>query len=96
MSSWSEAAWVISELQKNFDFSSDITYYTQNLNTLNTRVINLNNQVDNLEDILAETQDDLINRASSFIAKKTNGGQPDSTNLPNLTYSKGTIWFVQK
>jgi len=45
MSSWSEAVWVVKKLQKNFDFSSEITYYTQNLNTLNGRVNALNSTV---------------------------------------------------
>ena len=95
MSSWSEAVWVVTQLQKNFDFSSEITYYTQNLNTLNTRIINLNTQVNNLEADLEETQTDLINRVSSFIATKVNN-QPNPEQTSGMTYSKGTIWFVQK
>ena len=92
MSNWSEAVWVVTQLQKNFDFSSEITIYTNKLDNTNHQILNLNDKVINLENNLEETQADLINRASSFIATKVND-QPD---ISGMTYSKGTIWFVEK
>ena len=93
MSSWPQAVWIVKKLQKNFDFSEQITYYTQNLNTLNDRIINLNSNLVGLEDSLSDSQEDLSLRASAFIAKKKNDGTP---NKQNIIYSKGTIWFIEK
>ena len=98
MSNWSEAVWVVTQLQKNFDFSSEITIYTNKLDSTNHQILNLNDKVISLENNLEETQIDLINRVSSFIATKTSSGQPDldEETESEITYSKGTIWFVQK
>lgn len=93
MSSWPQAVWIVKKLQKNFDFGNQITYYTQNLNTLNDRIINLNSNLTGLENNLEDTQESLSLRASAFVAKKVNGN-PDVSQ--GVTYSKGTIWFVAK
>jgi len=45
MSSWPEAVWIVKKIQKNFDFSSELNYYTMQLNELNTRVNNLIDRV---------------------------------------------------
>lgn len=90
MSSWPQAVWIVKKLQKNFDFGEQITYYTQNLNTLNDRIINLNS---NLTDLENNIQKDLSLRASAFVASKVNDN-PDISQ--DITYSKGTIWFVTK
>ena len=100
MSSWSEAVWVVKKLQKNFDFSSEITYYTQNLNTLNGRVNALNSTViadaavlEGLDTQIDDMQDTLNTRCTTISAKSVNG-------LPqgydSSQYSKGTIWLIQK
>ena len=100
MSSWSEAVWVVKKLQKNFDFSSEITYYTQNLNTLNGRINALNSTViadaaviEGLNTQIDDMQATLDNRCTTISAKNVNG-------LPqgydSSQYSKGTIWLVQK
>lgn len=100
MSSWSEAVWVVKKLQKNFDFSSEITYYTQNLNTLNGRVNALNSTViadaaviEGLNTQIDDMQITLNNRCTTISAKSVNG-------LPqgydSSQYSKGTIWLIEK
>lgn len=93
MSSWPQAVWIVKKLQKNFDFGEQITYYTQNLNTLNDRIISLNSNLTGLEGNLEDVQQDLSARASAFVATKVNGN-PDIDQ--DVTYSKGTIWFVAK
>ena len=35
MSNWPEAVWIVTQLQKNFDFSSEITIYTNKLDSTN-------------------------------------------------------------
>lgn len=93
MSSWPQAVWIVKKLQKNFDFGEQITYYTQNLNTLNDRIINLNSNLTGLESNLENVQEDLSLRVSAFVAGKVNDN-PDISQ--DTTYSKGTIWFVAK
>ena len=100
MSAWPQAAWIVKKLQKNFDFSSEITYYTQNLNTLNGRVNTLNDVVaadadtiSGLEGELADVEQQ-INQMSSTIRAVSVNGLPQGYTTND--YSKGTIWLVLK
>lgn len=100
MSSWSEAVWVVKKLQKNFDFTSEITYYTQNLNTLNGRVNALNSKIADdqalittLQNKLDEEKESIKDMSSTIVAINTNGvPNGDSSKV----YSKGTIWLIDK
>ena len=56
MSAWSQAVWIVKQLQANFDFTQEISNYIGNLNTLNGRVNELNNTVQ-------ETKNNLLSRA---------------------------------
>ena len=97
MSSWPEAVWIVKKLQRNFDFSSQITFYTNNLNTLNDRILQLNSNVVSLEGQIDTLDDSLNAKVSSFVAKN-NGTSANP--IPNVgsstTFAKGTIWFVSK
>lgn len=101
MSAWPQAAWIVKKLQKNFDFSSEITYYTQNLNTLNGRVNALNSAIaadevvmESFEDNLDIIEQQLDKMASVIRAKKSQSGVPEGTSLSD--YAKGTLWLVLK
>lgn len=83
MSAWPEAAWIVKKLQKNFDFVSQLNYYTIRLNTLN-------NRINTLIDCVENDENNLRGRTITFISTATNG-QP--TDLPN-NYGDGTIWLV--
>ncbi len=45
MSAWSQAVWIVKQLQANFDFSKEIAEYVNNLNALNVRINALNDEV---------------------------------------------------
>ena len=92
MSAWPEAAWIVKKLQKNFDFSEQIEYYTRNLNTLNGRVNDLNTIVTGFNTILEQKQAQIDLTASMIRATKTNSGMPNTTD----NYTKGTLWLVLK
>ncbi len=92
MSAWPEAVWIVKKLQKNFDFSEQITYYTRDLNELNTMVNGLNASVINLNNSLQQKEEQIDLSASVIRATK------DSAGLPNTSdnYTKGTLWLVLK
>lgn len=92
MSAWPEAAWIVKKLQKNFDFSEQIEYYTRNLNTLNGRVNDLNTIVTGFNTILEQKQAQIDLTASVIRATETNSGMPNTTD----NYTKGTLWLVLK
>ena len=101
MSNWPQAAWIVRKLQKNFDFSEQITYYTQNLNTLNGRVNSVNAAVaademilNGLDDDLAEEKSKLGLKCTAISAKADSSGNPVGYTLNDFV--KGTIWLVQK
>lgn len=83
MSSWSEAVWVVRKLQKNFDFSQEITKYE-------TKLYNLDVRINNLIDRVEQDENDLKGMIVTFISTKTNGLP---TNPPPYL-KKGAIWFV--
>ena len=92
MSAWPEAAWIVKKLQKNFDFSEQITYYTRNLNELNTMVNGLNTSVINLNNSLQQVEAQIDLSASVIRATKTSGGLPNTSD----NYTKGTLWLILK
>lgn len=100
MSAWPQAAWIVKKLQKNFDFSSEITYYTQNLNTLNGRVNALNSAIAADEVVMEALEDNLdiieqqIDKMASVIRAKSQSGVPEGTSPSD--YAKGTLWLVLK
>ena len=100
MSAWPQAAWIVKKLQKNFDFSEQITYYTQNLNTLNGRVNSLNDAVATDATVISGLSDELtaieqqINQMASTIRARNSGGVPQG--YSSSDYSKGTIWLILK
>ena len=101
MSAWPQAAWIVKKLQKNFDFSSEITYYTQQLNTLNGRVNALNSAIaadesvmEALEEDLNTTKQQIDKMASVICAIKSQSGTPEGYGPGD--YAKGTLWLVLK
>lgn len=92
MSAWPEAAWIVKKLQKNFDFSEQITYYTRDLNSLRTEVNNLNISVENLNNSLQQKKAQIDLSASVIRATKNNTGLPNTSD----NYTKGTLWLVLK
>lgn len=92
MSSWPEAVWIVKKIQKNFDFSSELNYYTMQLNELNTRVNNLIDRVSTDENNLIQLTATLEGKTTTFFSE-ANGNVPK--NLPS-NYGKGTIWLVLK
>lgn len=56
MSAWSQAVWIVKQLQVNFDFSKEISNYIVGLNALNSRVNDLN-------DVIQNTKNSLLSRA---------------------------------
>ena len=92
MSVWPEAVWIVKKLQKNFDFSEQIEYYTRNLNTLNGRVNDLNTTVAELNTTLEQKQAQIDLTASVIRATKKNNGMPNTSD----SYTKGTLWLVLK
>lgn len=100
MSAWPQAAWIVKKLQKNFDFSGEITYYTQNLNTLNGRVNALNSAIAADEVVMEALEDNLdiieeqIDKMASVICAESQNGVPKDFS-PN-DYTKGTLWLVLK
>ena len=100
MSAWPQAAWIVKKLQKNFDFSGQITYYTQNLNTLNGRVNALNSAIAADESVVDELEDNLavieqqIDTMTSVIRATSQGGLPEG--YSSSEYTKGTLWLILK
>lgn len=83
MSNWSEAVWIVRKLQKNFDFTQEISNYENKLYDLNIRI---NNLIDRVE----QDENNLNNKVVTFISTETNG-IPDT---PPTSYGKGAIWLI--
>lgn len=101
MSAWPEAAWIVKKLQKNFDFSEQITYYTQNLTALNNRVNELNDTIENDEDIISALNTRIENmKQQTQSMNSTIRARKDGNNLPegydDTQYNTGTIWLILK
>lgn len=101
MSSWSEAVWIVKKLQKNFDFTNQITRYTQslnntngNVNRLNDEVAECNNKVENFNNELDRVVAQLDIKCSTISARETSNGSPEG--YSSQQYAKGTIWLIQK
>ena len=92
MSAWPEAVWIVKKLQKNFDFSEQLDYYTRNLNNLNGRVNTLNTTIINMAEDLENTKQIIDLTASVIMATKQSDGNPSSS----ASYTKGTLWLVEK
>ena len=75
MSSWPEAVWIVKKIQKNFDFSSELNYYTVQLNELNTRVNNLIDRVSTDENNLTQLTATLESKTTTFFSE-ANGNVP--------------------
>ena len=80
MNNWPEAVWIVKKLQKNFDFTQEISKYETKLYDLNTRI---NTLIDRVE----LDEKNLNNKIVTFVASAT----PDKTNC-----GKGAIWFITK
>ena len=86
MSAWPQAVWIVKKLQKNFDFTDTVNYYTVQLNTLNGRINNLIDRVENDER-------ELTSRVVTFFSTANSDNTPSN---PPSDYGKGTIWLVLK
>lgn len=97
MSAWPEAVWIVKNIQKNFDFSTELNYYTTQLNSLNSRINNLIDRVAADENNLNETAAALEGRTVTFFGEPSteNPNVPRQEDLPT-NYGKGTIWLVLK
>ena len=95
MSAWPEAVWIVKNIQKNFDFSTELNYYTTQLNSLNSRINNLIDRVAADENNLNETAAALEGRTVTFFSEPSTENPNIPENLPT-DYGKGTIWLVLK
>lgn len=84
MSAWSEAAWIVQKLQKNFDLSEDIRIFNTNINGLNTKI----NDVDEVFDDLNNYVNNNLNLPVVTIVSLT---PPTGNNMKN-----GAIWFKRR
>lgn len=101
MSAWPQAAWIVKKLQKNFDFSEQITYYTQNLTALNNRVNNLNDIIQNNQDTISILNQRIENiKQQTYLMNSAIRAKKSTNNLPegydSTQYSVGTIWLILK
>ena len=80
MSNWREAVWIVQELQKNFDFTQEISKYETKLYDLNTRI---NTLIDRVE----LDEKNLNNKIVTFVASTT----PTVSDC-----GRGAIWFITK
>lgn len=85
MSAWPEAVWIVKKLQKNFDFTSELNYYTTLLNDLNSRINTLIDRVNTDET-------NISSRTVTFVSTATNGVPTN----PPTNYGVGTLWLVSK
>lgn len=92
MSAWPEAVWIVKKLQSNFNFTSQLSRYTDQLNALNSRINGLIDRVSLDENNLESTRASLQNKVVTFFADSSNG-IPTGSNLPD-SFGKGTIWLV--
>ncbi len=83
MSSWAQAAWIVKKIQKNFDFSTEIQKYINQLGPLATNIVNIENNLQDLED-------DINNL--TVVATKTNDNKPNIN--PSIQYKEGTLWLI--
>ena len=65
MSAWSQAVWVVQELQKNFNFS----------NLINEE----NARLDTLQEKIAQDEEYITNGTVTLLAGKKNDNTPDTT-----------------
>lgn len=80
MSAWSQAVWIVKKLQSNFDFSQGLEVYTSNINSLNTRVNELNERI-------KQSPTRVI---TIVAARQGNTDTPDT----DKQYKDGAIWLV--
>lgn len=87
MSAWSQAVWIVKKIEKNLNISEQISNYITNLNSLNTSVNNLIDEVDT-------TKTNLQNRAVTILAQGV--ATPNNTFIPDTErpYGQGAIWLI--
>lgn len=93
MSAWTQAAWIVKKIQKNFDFSAEINNYIEQLEGLLPDINNIDEELSILQNKIDNFEQDFNN--ITIVAKRTNNDKPAGyENYEIDDFKNGTLWLI--